>query len=177
MTITNIVFGRAAGLSFGYAMNLSNITVLLLNMLIETLLVLLFYPLFVFSLRKLLVISVLNNIMERTRKTAETHQNFIRKFGIPGLLLFVWFPFWMTGPIVGCAIGFLLGLRPWLNIGIVLAGTYIAIATWALLLRELHQQLAAYSSFGPLILVAVIVLIVLVGYLLRGVRNNKNHRG
>ena len=76
-----------------------------------------------------------------------------------GLLAFVCLPFWMTGPVVGCAIGFLLGLRTWVNLTVVLAGTYLAIGGWALLLRELHARVAEYSVFGPMVLMALIVLI------------------
>lgn len=54
MTATNIIFGRAAGISVGYTMGLDHIVVVTVNMLIETILVLLFYPLFVLSWRRLL---------------------------------------------------------------------------------------------------------------------------
>ncbi len=109
MTVTNIIFGRAAGMSVGYTMELGHSIVVLISMLIETILVLLFYPLFVFSWQRLLIIPALKNIMERTSKAAEAHHEKIRKYGIIGLFVFVWSPFWMTGPVVGCAIGFLLG--------------------------------------------------------------------
>ena len=101
MTATNIFFGRAAGMSVGYTMNLGHSIVLLINMLIETILVLLFYPLFVFSWQRIFIIPALKNIMQRTSKAAEAHHEKIRKYGIVGLFVFVWSPFWMTGPVVG----------------------------------------------------------------------------
>ena len=47
MTMAHVFFGRAAGLSFGYAAELGHGTVIPVSMIIETILVLLFYPLFV----------------------------------------------------------------------------------------------------------------------------------
>ena len=170
MTATNILFGRAAAMSFGYAVDLSDGVVVPVNMLIETILVLLFYPLFVFSWQRLVEIRGLSKIIERTTRVAESYREPIRKYGIIGLLAFVWLPFWMTGPVVGCAIGFLLGLRAWVTLTVVLAGTYLAIGGWALLLRELHARVAEYSVFGPMVLTALIVLIAVAAYLLHRAR-------
>ncbi len=162
----NILFGRAAGLSFGYAAGLDHGVVVPVNMIVETILVLLFYPLFVFSWRHLVEIRGLTKLIKRTTTAAEANREKIRKYGMIGLLAFVWLPFWMTGPVVGCAIGFLLGLRTWLTLTVVLAGTYLAIGGWALVLRELHVRAAEYSVFGPMALLALIILIAVVGYLL-----------
>ena len=175
ITATEIMFGRAAAMYFGYSIGLGHSTVLPICIIIETILVLIFYPLFVFSWRHLLVIKRLKNIFERTHKAAETHKDKVQKYGIIGLFFFVWFPFWMTGPVVGCVIGFLLGLRTWLNITVVLAGTYAAIFGWAFFLRQLHEQVASYSSYAAMVLMALLVIIIIVGHLLhRTLHENKN---
>ncbi|HNQ56767.1 MAG TPA: small multi-drug export protein [Candidatus Desulfobacillus denitrificans] len=91
----------------------------------------------------------------------------MRKFGIVGLLVFVFAPFWMTGPVVGSIIGFLIGLRPWVNLAVVLCATYAAIGVWALLLNELSAWAATFHRLAPWALLAAIVLIVLAGHLLQ----------
>ncbi len=174
MTVTNIIFGRAAGISVGYTMELGHSIVVLISMLIETILVLLFYPLFVFSWQRLLIIPALKNIMERTSKAAEAHHEKIRKYGIIGLFVFVWSPFWMTGPVVGCAIGILLGFRPWFTLIVVLSGTYLAITCWSFFLRGLHEHVASYSPFAPFVLLAIIIFIVVVIKFLHGMRRRDN---
>ncbi len=63
MSATNILFGRAAGISFGYSFELGNILVIITNIIIETILVLIFYPLFVFRCNSILVIKPLRRIM------------------------------------------------------------------------------------------------------------------
>lgn len=127
MTAMDIMFGRASAMAFGYSLYLGHGLVIPVCILVETILVLIVYPLFVFSWRHLLVVKGLKRIFEQIRRSAEAHEHKVRKYGVIGLFAFVWFPFWMTGPVVGCIIGFLLGLRAWINITVVLAGTYLAI--------------------------------------------------
>ncbi len=168
VTATNLVFGRAAAISLGYAMGLDDVTVVLVNLLIETLLVLVFYPLFVFSWRQLFELKRLRRYMSAVRDAAERHKEKIRRYGIIGLFLFVWSPLWMTGPVVGCAIGFLPGLHIRVTLSVVLGGTFVAMIGWAVVMRELSEQAARLSAFGPLILFAVVVLIVAAAYFIRG---------
>jgi cell division protein FtsX len=65
----------------------------------------------------------------------------------------------MTGPVVGAIIGFLIGLRPWVNLAVVLVSTYIAIGIWALLLNELNVWASTVNQFAPYALFLAIVLI------------------
>ncbi len=175
MTATEIMFGRAAGIAFGYSMGLGYSTVIPICVIIETILVLIFYPLFVFSWRHLLVIKRFKNIFERIRKVAETRKDTVRRYGIAGLFVFVWFPFWMTGPVVGCVIGFMIGLRIWLNMTVVLSGTYVAIIGWAVFLRQFHDRVVSYSSYATMALLILLFIIIIVGHLLhRTLHENRN---
>lgn len=175
MTATGLVFGRAASMAFGYSLGLGHSTVIPICMIIETAFVLIFYPLFVFSWRHLLVIKSLKKTFERIHKAAEAHKGIVQRYGIIGLLVFVWLPFWMTGPAVGCVIGFLLGLRVWVNMTVVLAGTYVAIFSWGLFLHQLHERVASYGSYAVMGLVALLVVIIVARHLLhRTFRANKS---
>lgn len=156
MTAMEVVFGRIACMGFGYSMGQNHIQVILISILLETILVLVFYPLFVFIWRQLLVIKWLKKISDRIRKAAEKNKDKVRRYGIAGLFMFVWLPFWMTGPVVGCMIGYLLGLRVWINITTVLVGTYAAILGWAFLLYQLHQKTISYSSYAIVFATALI---------------------
>lgn len=172
ITATNVIFGRAAGMSLSYATGFGHAVAMPLNMVIETILVLLFYPLFVFSLKHLLVVEVLEKAVDRVTAAAVRHEDKVRRYGIPGLAFFVFFPFSMTGPMVGCVIGYMIGLRAWVNITVVLGGTYLAIVCWGLLLRDLLERLAGYSTYAPLAVVATIVALVIIAHLIK-VRKNR----
>ena len=162
MTGLNLVIGRAAGMSFGYASGLDHAQVVPLNMLVESIQVLVIYPLFVLSWRQLIRVPRLQAFLARMHRAAQTHGGSVRQFGIIGLFVFVFVPFWMTGPVVGSIIGFLIGLRPWVNIVVVLGATYVAIGVWALLLNELSDWAATVNRFAPYALVLAIALILVV---------------
>ncbi|MEE8388477.1 MAG: small multi-drug export protein [Acidiferrobacterales bacterium] len=172
LTITNIAFGRAVSMSIGYAAGYGHAMVVPVNMVVETILVLLFYPLFIFSLKKLVVFPALKRLLDRAHQAAVQHEDKVRKYGIIGLLIFVWFPFWMTGPVVGCTIGHLLELPVWLNLSVVLIGTYIAMAAWGYVLFSIQSHAADLGSWAPVLIVGIIVAIVVVGYLLNKQRGN-----
>ena len=175
ITATHILFGRAAGMSFGYSLGFGHLIVIPINLAIEMIMVMIIYPLFVLAWRNLLVFKALDNFMHRIEEVAETNEAKIHRYGIPGLLLFVCIPFWMTGPVIGSVIGFFLGLRPWVNMFVVLFGTMIASLGWAILLKELHEQVADISPFAPMILVLIIITIAVAGYLLEKQKLHKNN--
>ena len=172
MTGLNLLIGPGAGMSFGYASGMRHLQVVPLNMLVETLHVLVVYPLFVLIWRHLLDLPALKSFVARMHEAAASRGGMVRKFGIAGLLVFVFVPFWMTGPVVGAIIGFLIGLRPWVNLVVVLTGTYLAISLWALLLNELSAWAATFDRLAPWALLAAIVLIAAAGQLLHRRRNS-----
>ena len=170
ITASNILFGRAAGMSVAYAFGFGHGVVIPLNMLIESILVLLFYPLFVFSLKQLLVMEWLRKFVDGVVMTAGRHRHKVERYGIPGLILFVWFPFSMTGPMVGAVIGYFIGLKPTVNIAVVLGSTYLAIICWGMLLRGLLERAASTGTYASTAVVATIVAGLLI---VQGVRTWK----
>jgi hypothetical protein len=70
----------------------------------------------------------------------------------------------MTGPVVGSAIGYLIGFPAWLTLSVVLAGTYIAMGAWAYVMFGLQSQAAIFGPWAPALVVAVLIVFVLAGY-------------
>jgi uncharacterized membrane protein len=176
MTFANIAFGRAVSMSIGFAAGFGHWLVIPVNMIVETVLVLLFYPLFVFSMNKLVVFPAFESLLDRTRVAAMKNEGKVKRYGIIGLFVFVWFPFWMTGPVVGCAIGYLLGFSARLNLLVVLAGTYIAMGVWAIFLYDLQERAAEVGPWAPLLIVAVLIGVIAIGTLLNRRRAGRKHR-
>lgn len=175
ITAFEILFGRAACMALGYSLQFKHPTVISICIVLETTLVLISYPLFVFSWKHLLEIKRLKKIFDKIHKAAVTHQDKVRKYGIIGLFAFVMFPFWMTGPVVGSVIGFLMALPAWLNLLTVLGGTYAAIFCWAFILHAFHEKVAEDSPFAAMILMLIIVIIIIIGIFLSKVRHDTHN--
>lgn len=175
MTATNAIFGRAAGISFGFASGVETFTVILLNILVETALVLFIFPLFVLGWKNLLSrkIPLLDHLVSSMYEKAEKHQATIREYGLISLFIFVFIPFWATGPTMGCIIGYLMGLSHWKNLLVVLGGTYLAILCWAYILKELNSFLTLFGEESVWIVVTVFILLAITGFFLSR-RKKKN---
>lgn len=167
MTITNILFGRAAGLSYGLSVGLSEPLIIFMNIIIELITVMIIYPLFVFSWQKSLKINALHNFFTKVKVLRLKHSGFFDKYGKYGLFIFVWFPFWMTGPVVGAIIGFLIGLKHYHTIIIVSAGTSLAIIVWTYFLKEIMLLLTHISEYAPYILLALFIAIAILFKLIK----------
>ncbi|WP_373028910.1 small multi-drug export protein [Sulfurovum sp.] len=163
ITVTNVIFGRMAGLSIGVASQMDSTFLVAFNLFIESIMVLILYPLFVLSWKKLDFVSYkpLNHYLERSKKNAHKYEPLIRRYGIIGLILFVLTPFAMTGPVVGSFVGFLIGFRHRLTLCIVILSTFIAIILWIYLIKNFEETLVAYSDrlmIGVFIAIAVLFL-------------------
>ena len=161
MTITNFIFGRAAGLSYGLSVGLSEELIIIMNIIIELITVMIVYPLFVFSWKKSLQVNALHNFFSKVKELRLKYSRFFDKYGKYGLFIFVWFPFWMTGPVVGAIIGFLIGLKHYHTLFIVSAGTSLAIVVWTYFLKEIMLLLSQISDYAPYILLAIFIAIAI----------------
>lgn len=163
ITATNVIFGRMAGLSIGVASQIDTTFLILFNFFIESIMVLILYPLFVFSWNKMDFVSYppLSRYIERSKQNAHKYQPLIKRYGVIGLILFVLTPFAMTGPVVGSFVGFLIGFRHRVTLVVVLFSTFIAIILWIYLIKNFEEALIAYSDLlmlGFLIAAALLLL-------------------
>lgn len=163
----NLTIGRAAGMSFGYASGLKHAQVIPLNVIIESIQVIMVYPLFALCWTHLIDTPGWTSMMNRMAHAAESHRSAIQRYGILGLFVFVFTPFWMTGPVVGAIIGFLIGLRARTILAVVLSSTMVAIGIWALLLNELSRWASAYNRYALFALFLALGLLAISGRLLK----------
>ncbi|WP_119354794.1 small multi-drug export protein [Azohydromonas sediminis] len=155
----NLVIGRAAGMSYGFASGMGPLEVVLVNLFVESAQVLVVYPLFVLGWRELLDTRRIAPMLARLRTAAEAGHGRVRRFGVAGLFVFVFMPFWMTGPVVGAIVGFLLGLRTAVNLAVVLSATALAIVIYARFLDQIDAWASAvhpYAVFAVLVALAVL---------------------
>lgn len=149
ITATNILFGRMAGLSIGIAEQLDTSCLILFSFFIESIMVLLLYPLFVQSWNKLEIITYkpLHTFFARARERAQKYQSGIKKYGIPGLLFFVLTPLAMTGPVIGSFVGYIIGFSHTKTLSTILTATLLAVTLWVYLIGHFKTLLVTYSHW------------------------------
>jgi len=161
MVIANIAVGRVPSLSLGYASELSHFWVIATNVYIEMTMVTLLYATFVFRYQNIVQMNYLDSFFKKIKKYKIKYTILFDRYGILGLFVFVFIPFWMTGPIVGAIIGYLIGLRDVTIMITVFIATIIAMIMWGLLLDELITFMNMFnSSVIWFILVLGIVLVL-----------------
>ena len=170
--------GLLTGIFHGFSSGLPRWAVLSLSVFFETLMILYFYPLFVLSCRRLQAKGPLKSYMARARRAAVARRDFVKRFGIPGLFIFVWLPFRMTGALAGCALGYLMGLRTWVTLTVALSATVVAALTWGVLLERVYKALVErFGPYAPTVVVIGIVAIVFILQARRMVRRRRRRRG
>jgi len=123
---------------------------------------LLLYPLLVAGYRRAVEMRVVGPAIANIRAAAERSKSKIEPFGAAGLALFVFFPFWTTGPLAGGVVGYLIGLRTWVTFASVILGNFLAVGAWILLFERMRAFSQTVGDRAPwAILAAVLAAAVL----------------
>lgn len=146
MVFTNFLVGRVPSLSFGYATGLNHFWVIFTNIYTELIMVTILYPLFVLSIKGIVKVKTLEEFFLEVEKKKIQHKDKFDKYGIFGLFIFVFIPFWMTGPIVGSMIGYLIGMKHYSIIFTVFIATIISITLWGVFLQEIIELLVVFNA-------------------------------
>lgn len=179
VTASNIIIGRIAGLTVGISGQMDTLVLMGFNFLLESIMVLLTYPLFVMSWKSLHVVSYkpIVDYLEESKKTAQKYQPMIKKYGEVGLILFVLTPLVMTGPVIGAFIGYIMGFSHLRTLLIVLSTTAAAVLGWTYLIKNFETTLILYSETLMTLATVAIVIFVLWYILKKKFFNHESPKG
>ncbi len=162
MIATHLLAGRAGGISVGLECELPAWLIVVNATIIDSLIVLLAYPLFVLSYKSTIQHRFITDMLGHSIQTATKERKRVSRFGIVGLLFFVWMPLHMTGPLVGAIIGYFNGLNPYVNITVVLTGTFFAVVSWLILFHRMIDLAGDFSVLIPFFVIAMALVVFLV---------------
>jgi len=158
----HLVSGRLGGLSMAKQYSFTDFQAIFLAFLIECTIVSIFFSIFSLSYRNYIRIPIFQKSLNSIQSSAEKHHPSMVRWGIPGLFVFVFFPFMMTGPVVGSVIGLLLGMDVWLVMSVVMAGTLTAIVIQTLLLKIMLKWASSFTGALPIIIISGLILILVI---------------
>ena len=169
--IIHLMGGRALGILTCLSAGISLFYTILYNFFLEVVIVLIAYGIVVLVMRNIIQPKLFDSAVRKAELTAQSQKTKIKKYGSIGLFLFVMFPFFMTGPVIGAIIGYLLNYRAINNFLIVFSGTLTSIMIYALIGNNIINYINQYihidvlKKWGGII---IAVLIVIFFYLFKG---------
>ncbi len=171
-----LFLGRAVSIADGIARGFSPIYLMFQNSIEDIVLLLVLYPLVVAVYEGVAGHRVLRRTVDRVRRTAEASRAVVEPWGVVGLCMFVFFPFWSTGALVGSVIGYLLGMRTWVVFTSVFTAHFLSVAALVWFFDFTRTTLATFEHgwirFLPW---AVLVLLILGTLTWRGFRSVMDH--
>lgn len=167
MGFTHSLMGRAASIAHGTSAGFPPVFTAALAVYFDVMLLFIIYPLLVFSYKHFLEERFFKKHMQHVFDSAKKSLTNFRKSKIVGIFLFVWFPLWMTGIIVGAILGFLLGLRTWVTMLTVIMGSASAVICWVFLTHTLFSGLGAINKGIPVTITLVLIFVLTVMRLIK----------
>ena len=168
--IIHILGGRALGIVTCLSAGISLFYTISYNFFLEVVIVLIAYGIVVLVMRNIIQPKLFDSAVRQAELTAQSQKTKIKKYGSIGLFLFVMFPFFMTGPVIGAIIGYLLNYRAINNFLIVFSGTLVSIMIYALIGNNIINFINQYIHIDVLkkwggIIIAVLIVFFLIYHL------------
>ena len=157
MGLAQTLAGRAAAIAQGTQIEMNRGLLVLLVTYADVVFVFLTYPPLVFSYRNVIEGPFFEKHMKPVLESAEKSTSRFTRFHTVGVFLFVWLPFHMTGVLVGAVLGYLLGLKTWVNMITVTVATMSASLCWVLAYDKFFRLLGGIHPSIPVVAAAVII--------------------
>lgn len=157
LVLAHVVSGRPGNVLVGVKLGFDPSFIFLQCMIEDLVILFLFFPLLVVGYRHAIERRVLGSTIASIRQTAEKHKRKVEPYGVAGLMLFVIFPFWSTGALVGAFVGYLIGMRIRVLMWAVIIGNTLAVALWVWLFDQL-DQLSSRLTTGMLVAIFTLVI-------------------
>ncbi len=173
--IVHIMGGRALGIAACLSADISTFYTIIYNFFLEIVIVLVAYGVLVLIMRNIIQPRLFHSAVRQAELTAQEQKTKIKKYGAVGLFLFVMFPFFMTGPVIGSMIGYLLNYKAINNFLIIFSGTLSSILIYALIGNNIIKHINQYIHMDVVkkwgtIIVGVLIVCFLI-YHLKTVKN------
>jgi uncharacterized membrane protein len=165
--IVHVMGGRALGVAKCLSANISPFNTILYNFFLEMVIVLIAYGIVVLIMRNVIQPKLLHSTVRQAELAAQKQKTNIKRYGAIGLFFFVMFPFFLTGPVIGAIIGYLLHYRAINNFLIVFSGTLCSIIAYTLVGNNIINYISQYIDIDLVkrwgsIIVGVLILIFLI---------------
>ena len=152
--------GRAAGIGICIINDFGPLLTIGYNFYLEILIVCFTYSIFVLTVTNYVQIPWLRRMMEKITHNALEQKDKIEAYGWLGIFLFVMAPFFMTGPVVGSVIGYMIRVPLIKNLGATFGGTLTAIIIWFYCFDFMEQRFHVIQY----VFAGIVIIVILSKY-------------
>lgn len=168
--IVHVMGGRALGIAACLSSGISLFYTILYNFFLEVVIVLIAYGIIVLIMRNIIQPKLFHNPVRQAELAAQDQKNNIKKYGAIGLFFFVMLPFFLTGPVIGSIIGYLLNYKAVNNFLIVFGGTLSSIVIYTLIGNNVIKHINQYVQIDTVkrwaaIIVGILIVLILIYHL------------
>lgn len=162
LIVVDLFTGRAGSISLGLQLGISQLQIIVTLVIFNTIYLFLLYPPILYSFESLLRRKFIGKLLNSVKQTTERYQLKFEKWGIIGLIFFVWLPLYSTGLLAGALMGTLLGMRVVVVIPTVVISMIISVISWVFI----FDYMLDFASSAGKIFPSIIVALLFVGALL-----------
>lgn len=157
LIVGQLAVGRAYSVSAGLKLGFPKVFLLAQCSLQDIVLLLLLYPVIVAGYRRVFEYRFLDDTFAGIRAAAERHKESVARYGLVGLVAFVFFPLWSTGALAGGVVGYVLGMRTRNVFAAVILGNILSVACWLWLFHQMRRFSEALGDVIPAIILIGVV--------------------
>ncbi len=161
MAAAHMAAGKGVSVVQGLALGLHPVVILMLATISDIVLMLLVYPVFVFTYEHYFESRLFQNHMRPMFESAQKRIDRIGRFKVLGVFIIVWLPLWMTGVVVGSVLGYLVGLRARETLAAAALGTFTSILVWL----YFSNQILSAAGWVDNKIVGFVFFVLLLGFL------------
>ena len=167
VAVAHMFAGKAVSIAQGTALGMPGGLIAAISIYADMTALFITYPILIFSYEHFVEGPFYEKHVKRVFESAQKGMDRIGRFKILGLFAFVWFPFWMTGVIVGAVLGYLMGMRTWAIVLTVLLGTTSAVICWVFAYDFLLGWVTAIGEPVIHVLVTLVIVAIVIHHMRR----------
>ena len=173
LVLAHLVGGRPLNASVGTALGFGRTFILFQACMQDLVFSLYLYPCIISGYRFAARWPVVGRALYNTHRLAFEHKDRLAPYGMAGLAIFVVLPLWGTGPYVGIAAGYLMGLGALRTFAAVTVSNVIAVALWIGVFDAVNEELAEINRNLPWAPAAAILVLSVVAMIWHSARKRR----
>jgi uncharacterized membrane protein len=157
LVIGNLLLGRAYNITVGLQEGYHPAYLFFQCGMGDIIVLFLAYPLLIAGYRRAIEWRFVGPGIANIRATAEKHKWRIERFGAVGLVAFVLFPAWSTGPLVAGVVGYLVGMRTSVAFASIVIANFLSVAAWIWLIDSMRRLSESLGEWLPWIVAGLVI--------------------